>query len=77
VILENHLHMVVQSNNLQKSMASFKKFTAVELLKLLHKENVTTLLEQLAFYKKAHRKEKTSLVPIVPDGNADPKVNRT
>ena len=40
-------------------MASFKKFTAVELLKLLHKENVTTLLDQLAFYKKAHRKEKT------------------
>jgi REP element-mobilizing transposase RayT len=59
VILENHLHMVVQNNDLQKSMASFKKFTAVELLKLLHKENVTTLLDQLAFYKKAHRKEKT------------------
>ncbi|MCD6654144.1 MAG: transposase [Sulfurovum sp.] len=59
VILENHLHMVVQSNDLKKSMASFKKFTAVELLKLLHKENVTTLLDQLAFYKKAHRKEKT------------------
>ena len=59
VILENHLHMVVQSNDLKKSMASFKKFTAVELLKLLHKENATTLLDQLAFYKKAHRKEKT------------------
>ncbi|MFT7880688.1 MAG: hypothetical protein ABXS91_09880 [Sulfurimonas sp.] len=59
MILENHLHMVVQSNDLQKSIASFKKFTAVELLKLLHKENVTTLLDQLAFYKKAHRKEKT------------------
>ncbi|MDD3603044.1 MAG: transposase [Sulfurovum sp.] len=59
VILENHLHMVVQSNDLKKSMASFKKFTAVELLKLLHKENVTTLLDQLAFYKKAHGKEKT------------------
>ncbi|MBD3789675.1 MAG: transposase [Campylobacterales bacterium] len=59
VILENHLHMIVQSDDLQKSMESFKKYTAVEILKLLHQENVTTLLDQLAFYKKAHRKEKT------------------
>lgn len=59
VILENHLHMVLCSDDLQKSMESFKKFTAVEILKLLHKENATTLLDQLAFYKKAHRQEKT------------------
>ena len=59
VILENHLHMVVRSDDLQKSMESFKKFTAVEILKLLHKENVTTLLDQLSFYKKAHMREKT------------------
>ena len=59
VILENHLHMVVQSDDLHKSMESFKKFTAVEILKLLHENNVTNILEQLAFYKKAHHKEKT------------------
>ncbi|UFH59972.1 REP-associated tyrosine transposase [Sulfurovum mangrovi] len=58
VILENHLHMVLQSNNLQKTMESFKKFTANEILKLLKKENVSTLLEQLKFYKKAHKREK-------------------
>jgi len=59
VILENHLHMVLRSDDLQKSMESFKKFTAREILKLLKKENATTILEQLAFYKKAHRKEKS------------------
>ena len=59
VILENHLHMVLSSDDLQKSMASFKKFTAVELLKLLYQVNATTLLDQLSFYKKAHRQEKT------------------
>ncbi len=59
VILENHLHMVVQSDDLHKSMESFKKFTAVEILKLLHENNVTNILEQLAFYKKTHHKEKT------------------
>ena len=58
VILENHLHMVVQSNNLPKTMESFKKFTANEILKLLKKENAKVLLEQFKFYKKAHKKDK-------------------
>ena len=34
VILENHLHMVVCSDDLQKSMESFKKFTAVEICQI-------------------------------------------
>ena len=40
-------------------MQSFKQYTAKQLLELLKKENVTTILEQLAFYKKAHHKEKS------------------
>ncbi len=56
VILENHLHMVVQSNDLVKTMKSFKQYTAKELLILLKKENAKTILEQLKFYKKAHHK---------------------
>ena len=59
VILENHLHMVLRSDDLRKSMESFKKFTAREILNLLRRENATTILDQLAFYKKAHRKEKS------------------
>ncbi len=39
-------------------MESFKKFTAKKILDMLKKENVTTILEQLAFYKKAHHKSK-------------------
>jgi REP element-mobilizing transposase RayT len=58
VILENHLHLVVQSDDLSKTMESFKKFTANEILKLLKQENVHTLLDQFKFYKKAHRKDK-------------------
>jgi putative transposase len=58
VILENHIHMVVRSNDIGKSMESFKKYTANELLKLLQKENVKTILDQLRFYKKAHRVDK-------------------
>ena len=56
VILENHLHMVVQSDDLERSMKSFKQYTARELLKLLKKENAKTILEQLQFYKKSHHK---------------------
>ena len=55
VILENHIHIVAQSNDIAKSMARFKNYTAKELLRLLKKENVKTILEQLSFYKKAHK----------------------
>ncbi|MDY0195886.1 MAG: transposase [Sulfurovaceae bacterium] len=56
VILENHLHMVAQSDDIEKSMKAFKQYTAKELLGLLKKENVKTILDQFAFYKKAHHK---------------------
>lgn len=56
VILENHLHMVVKSDDIEKSMKAFKQYTAKELLNLLKKENVKTILDQLQFYKKAHHK---------------------
>ena len=58
VILENHLHLVVQSNDLAKTMAKFKRYTAIEIIKLLKSKNVSTILEQLAFYKKAHKKDR-------------------
>ena len=59
VILENHLHMIIQSDDIQKSMKSFKQYTAKALLDLLKKENAKTILEQLQFYKKAHHKATT------------------
>jgi len=58
VILENHLHLVGQSDDIGKSMAKFKAHTAKELIKLLQQENVKTILDQLAFYKKAHKKDR-------------------
>ena len=55
VILENHLHLVVQSHDLNRDLARFKSFTAKQLLAYLKQHNVTQVLEQLAFYKKAHK----------------------
>jgi len=59
VILENHIHLIVQSDDIAKSMRHFKSFTAKALLKLLQKENAQTLLKQFEFYKKAHKVGKT------------------
>lgn len=59
VILENHLHIIAQSNDIAKTMAKFKRHTARHLLNLLQKENVKTILDQLAFYKKAHKTDRT------------------
>ena len=44
--------MIVQSNDIEKTMKSFKQYTAKSLLELLKKENAKTILEQLLFYKK-------------------------
>ena len=59
VILENHLHLIASSDDIGKSMQKFKAYTAKEILKLLQKQNVKTILDQLKFYKKAHKKETT------------------
>jgi REP element-mobilizing transposase RayT len=58
VILENHCHFVLQSNQLDKDIARFKSFTARQLIEYLQVKNVKTILEQLAFYKKAHKNDR-------------------
>lgn len=55
VILENHLHLIAQSDNLNRDIARFKSHTARQLINYLEKNNVHTILKQLAFYKKAHK----------------------
>ena len=55
VILENHLHMVVQSSDLNRDMARFKSYTSRQLLSYLAARNARQILNQLAFYRKAHK----------------------
>lgn len=56
VILENHLHLIASSDDIGMSMRKFKSFTAKKILEYLQEQDVSTILEQLAFYKKAHKK---------------------
>ena len=58
VILENHLHLVVQSDDLSRDIARFKSYTSKQLLAYLSDNNVRQILEQLAFYKKAHKNDR-------------------
>ena len=58
VILENHLHLLLQSPQLDRDMARFKSHTAKQLIAYLSEQNVTPILEQLAFYKKAHKDDR-------------------
>ncbi|EDZ61648.1 protein containing DUF1568 [Sulfurimonas gotlandica GD1] len=59
VILENHLHLIASSDDIAKSMRSFKSYTAKQILKHLQEKNVKTILDQLSFYKKAHKVDAT------------------
>ena len=59
VILENHLHMIISSDNLSQTMQKFKRHTSKEILELLQKQKVETILKQLKFYKKAHKTQST------------------
>ena len=58
VILENHLHLIAQSQALQAEISSFKSWTAKRLLEVLKAEGAERILKQLAFYKKAHKTDR-------------------
>jgi len=58
VILENHLHWIAQSSQLKKDIQRFKSYTARCLIDYLTEARQQKLLEQLAFYKKAHKQDR-------------------
>ena len=60
VILENHLHLIAQSQQLDNDIARFKSFTARQLLGYLQQRKATTLLNQLQQLKLAHKTDRQS-----------------
>src|SRR5262249_46627380 len=55
VILENHLHFIASSKDLSTDIGDFKSFTARQIIDLLEKQRVYTLLDQLEHYKAIHK----------------------
>ena len=58
VILEDHFHLIAQSSNLSRDIARFKSITAKQLIAWLRQNKEITLLDQLSFHKKAHKRDR-------------------
>ncbi len=55
VIMENHLHAIMQSDKPSEDLQSFKSFTAKKIIESLEKRGRKYLLKKLRFYKKLHK----------------------
>jgi len=55
VILENHLHFIATSPQLDKDVSRFKSFTARQILDFLQFGNAKSLLSKLKAAKKDHK----------------------
>ena len=55
VILDNHLHLVVSSDNLSQVIRDFKRHTAKEILAVARQEDKQWLLKQFEFFKSGHK----------------------
>jgi REP element-mobilizing transposase RayT len=55
VIMENHFHAIFAGPNLASTIADLKKFTAREILMQLERENRAWLLNQLQYFRAAHK----------------------
>ena len=57
VMLENHIHLIAQSENISKDIARFKAFTAKKIITYLTERNAKTILDQFKYYKKSYKGE--------------------
>jgi len=55
VILENHLHLIVQADDLLAELPLFKSYTARQLIDYLKECRAERVLKQMAFFRKAHK----------------------
>lgn len=58
VVLENHIHFIAAGEQLSAAIGDFKSYTARRLIDLLESSNAQTLLEQFAFRKAKHKRDR-------------------
>jgi REP element-mobilizing transposase RayT len=58
VLMENHIHLVAAADDLAKQIAAFKSFTARKIIDSLQSRGAESQLQQLAFYKCAHKQDR-------------------
>lgn len=59
VLMENHLHLIAQSDDLSESIRHFKSYTAREIIELFKQNGRTYMLKQLQKAKLKHKTEST------------------
>ena len=55
VILDNHFHLIASGNNLSKTIASIKSYSAKEVIIQLKIDKKEWLLNQLSYFKKRYK----------------------
>jgi REP element-mobilizing transposase RayT len=58
VFLENHIHLIVQADNLAEELPRFKSFTARKLIDYFEDCKAERLLTQMAFFRKEHKQDR-------------------
>jgi REP element-mobilizing transposase RayT len=58
VVLENHIHMILQAENLSEELPRFKSYTARQLIDYLDECKAERLLKQMAYFRKEHKKDR-------------------
>jgi len=58
VILENHLHFIALAPELDQCVASFKAYTARQIIDHLQQQKAVRLLQRLHFAKAAHKQDR-------------------
>lgn len=59
VIMENHLHLIAQADNLSTEIGRFKSYTARRIIDLLVEQNNRRILRELKAHKLDHHKDST------------------
>ncbi len=58
VIMENHIHMVIQADDVQEILSKFKSFTARQIIDYFKESNHKDILKLLGFFKLQHKKDR-------------------
>ena len=59
VLMDNHIHLIVSSDNLNKEVANFKSYSARKCINYYIEQNDRCMLEQFALNKPVYRKDRS------------------
>ncbi len=61
VIMENHIHAIVESETLSEDLRKVKSYTAKKIIESLEDRGRSMLLDRLKFSKRKHKKQITKV----------------